>query len=280
MLGGVPAGRGPQGGREDGVDQQVAQRLGEVDGVHQAVVFAQVDSTNAEARRRIDAGGGPGLVVAADRQTAGRGRRGRSWDDVAGGNLALTVVVALPRRPTLLPLVAALAVRDVLADRAIATSWKWPNDVRAVVDGRPRKCAGILVETASWSGGTGPRQVGIVGIGVDVDWRGVERSGDAGAWTSLAEVGGTDVDVGDLAVDLVTALHERLAALARDPDLVRRTAADGCDTLGRRVRVEGERRVLVGRARDLTDDGALVLDVDGTEVVVTAGDVVHLRDAP
>lgn len=257
------------------MDATLVARLQDVDGVEAAVVLVEVDSTNAEAGRRIVDGAGPGLVVVAQRQTAGRGRRGRTWDDVAGGNLALSVVVAMPAPATLLPLAAGLALVDVLAARGVTTSLKWPNDVRAVVDGTARKCAGILVETrTSRDGG----RLGIIGIGVDVDWRHVARAAGARGWTSVGEALGRPVDVDDLVVDLVGALSRRVAALHRDPQAVRATAAAACDTLGRRVRVEGERAVLVGVARDLAADGALVLDVDGREVTVTAGDVVHLRE--
>lgn len=256
----------------------LVKRLSGCRGVTHAVVLDEIDSTSLEARRRVaDGSAGVGLVVVAGRQTAGRGRRGRPWVDVVDGNLAISVVTELPDVSSLLPLVAGLAVRDVLVALGVATSWKWPNDVRAIVDGTPRKCAGILVEVQPGPDG---QDVGIVGIGVDVDWRGAQRDGDAQDWTSVAEALGAGVDVAALAVHLVTALCARLDDLGQNPDVVHREAASTCDTLGTRVRVEGERSVVVGTARALTPHGALVLDVDGTDVIVTAGDVVHLRDEP
>lgn len=258
------------------MDRGLAVRLEAVAGVSEAVAMVEVDSTNLEAGRRIADGAGPGLVVTAQHQTAGRGRRGRSWTDVAGGNLALSLVVAVPRAGTLLPLVAALALDEVLVARGVSTSLKWPNDVRAVVDGVARKCAGILVETRPDADG---QTLAIVGIGVDVDWRHTRRSTEARPWTSVAEALGHPVDVDDLAVDLVDALGRGLSALRRDPAGALASFAASCDTIDQRVRVQGERSVLVGRATGLADDGALVLDVGGRDVVVTAGDVVHLRPA-
>lgn len=243
-----------------------------------ASVLDVVDSTNLEARRRLDAGTPPaGLVVIAGRQTAGRGRRGRTWDDVDGGNVAVSVATPLPAAVASVPLAAALALAATFDDLGLATSCKWPNDVRLVVEGRPRKCAGVLCDVVADN--VGAATAVVIGIGIDLDWRGRGRAGTAVAWTSLAEVMGRDVDPADVVVPLLTHLGQRLDQLTlRSSDVVDdyRTV---CDTLGQRVRVEGEQVELVGRAVDLTADGHLVLDVDGREHVVVAGDVVHLHDA-
>lgn len=240
-------------------------------------VLAVVDSTNLEARRRLDAGASPsGLVVIAGRQTAGRGRRGRVWEDVEDGNLAVSVAAPLPAASTTVPLAAALALSATFTELGLPTSCKWPNDVRLVVDGRAHKCAGVLCDVVGDDAGV-PTSV-VIGIGIDVDWRGRDRSGDTMGWTSLAEVMGRDVEPVEVVVPLLTHLGGRLDQLARRATDVFDDYRSGCDTLGQRVRVEGERLELVGRAVDLTAEGHLVLDVDGQEHVVTAGDVVHLRD--
>lgn len=122
--------------------------------------FAELDSTNEEARRRAAAGDSGPLWITAGRQTAGRGRRGRSWDS-AEGNLAATLLIH-PDRPLAqwpqLGFAAAIAVADMAAHFAPASriAVKWPNDVLA--DGR--KLAGILLETA------GPMLA--IGIGVNL----------------------------------------------------------------------------------------------------------------
>jgi len=107
----------------------------------------EVDSTNAEARRRADAGERGPLWITAKRQTAGRGRRGRGWETGAG-NLAATLLVHTDKRPAeaaQISFVAALAVAD-LAGAYVApslVSLKWPND--PMIAGK--KTAGILVES-------------------------------------------------------------------------------------------------------------------------------------
>jgi BirA family biotin operon repressor/biotin-[acetyl-CoA-carboxylase] ligase len=123
----------------------------------------EIDSTNEEARR-LAAGGETGpLWLAALRQTAGRGRRGRAWDS-PGGNLAATLLI----RPAggqgewaQLSFAAAIAVSDVAARFAPEAhiALKWPNDVLA--DGK--KLAGILLETVN-----GPPQALAIGIGMNL----------------------------------------------------------------------------------------------------------------
>ena len=111
--------------------------------------YDEIDSTNAEARRRAEAGQGGPVWITAGRQTAGRGRRGRAWSTETG-NLAatlLTVTGAPPAQAAQVSFVAALAVAD-LAEACLgsgAAQVKWPNDV--FVFGR--KAAGVLVESGA-----------------------------------------------------------------------------------------------------------------------------------
>jgi BirA family biotin operon repressor/biotin-[acetyl-CoA-carboxylase] ligase len=107
----------------------------------------EVDSTNAEARRRAEAGGKGPLWITARRQTAGRGRRGRSWETGAG-NLAATYLAHTDKPPAeaaQVSFVAALAVADLAGAYVPPSlvSLKWPND--PLIAGR--KTAGILVES-------------------------------------------------------------------------------------------------------------------------------------
>lgn len=131
----------------------------------QVVAFDEIDSTNAEARRRAEAGEAGPLWITAARQSAGRGRRGRVWE-TGDGNLAAThlfVTTYPPARAAQVSFVAALAVADLA--RAFTppalVSLKWPNDT--LIAGA--KAAGVLVE--SGSAGEGRLWVA-VGIGVNL----------------------------------------------------------------------------------------------------------------
>ena len=133
------------------------------------LAFETLDSTNAEARRRAEAGETGPLWLTAAVQTAGRGRRGRAWE-TGTGNLAATHLFTTsmpPAQAAHVSFVAALAVHDLAvslvgpgqSDRVIA-SLKWPNDL--LLNGR--KAAGILVE----SGKVGDRLWVAVGMGVNL----------------------------------------------------------------------------------------------------------------
>ena len=94
-------------------------------------------STNTRARELAAAGAPHGTLVTAGVQTAGRGRKGRTWVAQAGSSLLLSLI--LRENDPLLPLRAGLAVADLAGPAALV---KWPNDVR--IEGR--KVAGVLVE--------------------------------------------------------------------------------------------------------------------------------------
>jgi BirA family biotin operon repressor/biotin-[acetyl-CoA-carboxylase] ligase len=109
----------------------------------------EIDSTNAEARRWAEAGHRGPVWIIAQRQTAGRGRRGRTWESGAGNLMATWLGVTDKRaaEAAQLSFVAALAVADLLGAYVPASlvTLKWPND--PLVAGR--KAAGILLESGT-----------------------------------------------------------------------------------------------------------------------------------
>jgi BirA family transcriptional regulator, biotin operon repressor / biotin---[acetyl-CoA-carboxylase] ligase len=122
------------------------------------IALEVVDSTNAEALRRLRAGAPDGTVICAETQTAGRGRRGRAWVSPPG-NLHMSIVVRDVDGAAAgqLSYVSALAVGDAVGP---AASFKWPNDI--LLNGK--KAGGILIEAESAQN----RLIGlVVGIGVN-----------------------------------------------------------------------------------------------------------------
>lgn len=230
----------------------------------------EVGSTNDVAAASLTDGVTPGLVIVADHQTAGRGRRGRTWEDrPEGASLLLSVTVAAPDERTLVPLAAGLAVAEALEELGVDATLKWPNDV-LVGD---LKVAGLLAE------GHGDGLV--VGIGTNVDLR---RAPIDGA-TSVVEhlrVGAEQPDRWEVLAAELRAMDRWLAELDDgNEDAVVAAYRARCGTLGRDVRVDladGTTPVLVGRAVDVTASGALLVERDdGSRVEVTAGDVHHVR---
>lgn len=224
-----------------------------------------VTSTNTLVAERAAAGARPGLVLAADRQSAGRGRLDRRWEDRPGGaSLAVTCLVTPPGSSpaTLLVVAAGLAA---VAAAGIDAVLKWPNDVLSRAG--ERKLAGILVEPAPPAGFA-------VGIGLNVDWRGVDRDGH---WSSIAEEAGRDVDRFDVFAEFLRAFDTRLDEVEEAPAAVLDDYRRACVTLGREVRVITSGGVLVGTAEDVDPSGALLLRTGERELVVSAGDVEHVR---
>jgi BirA family biotin operon repressor/biotin-[acetyl-CoA-carboxylase] ligase len=179
--------------------------------------YASTTSTMDVAAQRAQAGSGEGLVILAEEQTAGRGRRGRSWSSPPGTGLYLTFLFRPPfdvPAPALGLLTLATGVGVRLAVASATGFWpalKWPNDL---VAGR-RKLAGILCEGLGL--GT-PDQTVLVGIGINV-LQASHPSDIAARATSLeAELGRV--------VDRAMLLEELLVAVPRAYDALRRGDAD------------------------------------------------------
>ncbi len=113
------------------------------------VFYDEIDSTNLEARRVSQGGAKQGLVVRADKQSAGKGRRGRSWESPAKENLYFSILLRpdiLPQKAPMLTLVMAYSVvkalNRMICTEGVALQIKWPNDV---ILSRKKVC-GILTE--------------------------------------------------------------------------------------------------------------------------------------
>jgi BirA family biotin operon repressor/biotin-[acetyl-CoA-carboxylase] ligase len=230
-------------------------------------------STNAEVAAAAGDGAPEGLVVVAESQTAGRGRRDRSWTTPPRAGLTFSVLLR-PSFPAAgwgwLPLLAGLAVATPLTTLTeLDVRLKWPNDVLV----GERKLGGILTEVV----GTAV----VVGIGLNVSLRDDELPVPTA--TSLAIEGSAVVDRDPVLRAVLREFDRRYVDLSRasgDADACGLAAGyrAACATLGRDVRVElPGSRALDGTAIDVDADGRLVLDVAGDRQTVAAGDVVHIR---
>jgi len=127
-----------------------------------ADILPECDSTNAILLARAETGAPSGTVVVAETQTAGRGRRGRSWFSAPGDSLTFSLLwrFAPGTAPAGLSLAAGLAVANGLAKvGASGTALKWPNDLLR----EGKKLAGILVELLP-----GAPHVAVIGIGLNL----------------------------------------------------------------------------------------------------------------
>ncbi len=232
--------------------------------------YDELDSTNAEARRRAEAGETGPVWITAAVQTAGRGRRGRSWSTKAG-NLAATLLTLTDRPPAeaaQLSFVAALAACD-LADTCLgpgAARLKWPNDV--LVHGK--KAVGILVESGARADG---RLWLAIGIGVNLAHapQDVERPA-----TAFAEHMAGPPPQPLAALDVLADAFERwrTAWATRGFPAIAEGWSARATGIGQRCEARLPNRTLSGVAEGLDSDGALRLRLDdGGLERITAGDV-------
>jgi len=223
-----------------------------------------IGSTSDELAVRLRTGSfvREGDWLIADRQTAGRGRQGRLWEDGAGNFMGSTVVHLGKEGspPESLALVAALAVQQSVAPHVGSSRQamlKWPNDV--MIDGA--KVAGVLLERQG--------QAVIVGIGVNLASAPMLPDRPAIALGDFGPVPARDEFAEILAATFALEL-ERWRTAGLDPILRRWQAA--AHPIGARLCLSESR--LEGTFAGLTADGALQLRAaDGTTHVVNAGEV-------
>lgn len=229
-------------------------------------VVTTTGSTNADLRERL-----PGLAQpvlrAAECQTAGRGRAGRSWVDAHGDGLSFSLAWhfgGAMGQVSGLSLVVGVLVAETLRAHGWEAGLKWPNDL--LLDGR--KLGGILIETVS----TRPGTWAIIGIGINVHPN-AERDAAAGTETASLAPGGVDRNA--LLASLADALTEGLPlfdAQGLTPFVPRwqalhAYAGEAVDLIDR------GRLMQQGIARGIDEMGCLLLDTRAGRIAVLAGDI-------
>ncbi|QGN45429.1 biotin--[acetyl-CoA-carboxylase] ligase [Micromonospora sp. WMMD558] len=255
---------------------------------------AETASTNADVAEAARTGEPEGLVVVAERQTAGRGRRGRAWQSPARAGIATSVLLrpgeavadrGWPPAPSSaygwLPLLAGVALVEAVARLAeLEATLKWPNDLLL----GDAKCAGILAETVTGATPAAPPAV-VLGIGLNVTLRADELPENPTGLpaTSLQLAGAAATDRDPLLRALLRSLADwygrwRAAGGSAVESGLHAAYLDACATVGRQVRVllpgGGE---LTGTATGVDPDGHLVVTAPDGDHRLTAGDVLHLR---
>ena len=246
-------------------------------------VVPSTGSTNADLLARALAGEPEGVVLAAEEQTAGRGRMGRTWVSPPYAALTFSLLIrpdVPPARRGWLPLLTGVAVAAAVTEvTGVQARLKWPNDLLA----GEAKLAGILAEAAG--------DAVVVGIGLNVSTEPAEltrllASPGPGALpaTSLRAAGATALDRAGLLLAILAWFERWYQAWRQaggDPDRsgLREEYVSWSATIGRTVRAElPGGQVLSGPAAGVDSDGRLLVRVSsGAEVPVAAADVVHLR---
>lgn len=249
--------------------------------------FPEIGSTNLEARRRLrqHPARPQEIALVADRQTAGRGRLGRSWEAPAGSGLLCTL--AFPLAPlgldraylytASLALSVLKAVTELQPELENAIRLKWPNDLLR----GGKKVGGILAELENNLGQNANESWLILGFGLNISLseRDFEEAGISARATNLTP---HPVAREPLLVAILAHFEAYRARLKTDAAEVQREWAANLVTIGQEVQVlnNGGQRQLTGLAVGVTEDGALVVrEANGFEHSVQAGDVsIRLPD--
>jgi BirA family transcriptional regulator, biotin operon repressor / biotin---[acetyl-CoA-carboxylase] ligase len=239
------------------------------------LVFDSIDSTNAEALRAIERGQSAPFFVLAERQSAGRGRRGRKWVSPFAENVYYSLVLRIDggmRQLEGLSLVVGLAVMQTLRDFGISKAGlKWPNDVLV---GR-KKIAGILLELVG-----DPADVChvVLGVGINVNMQGAEEVDQE--WTSIRLESGRMIDRNELVVRLGAVLgsylkrHQESGFVAIQGEWEQNHLWQG-----RSVSLVAGVNKVDGIVMGIDRQGALRLRVEGVEKVYSGGELsLRLRD--
>ncbi|MBT2338799.1 MULTISPECIES: bifunctional biotin--[acetyl-CoA-carboxylase] ligase/biotin operon repressor BirA [Pseudomonas] len=238
-------------------------------------IFDSIDSTNAEALRSIERGVEAPFLVLAERQTAGRGRRGRKWVSPFADNLYHSLVLRIDggmRQIEGLSLVVGLAVMHALRDLGVVeAALKWPNDILV----GEKKIAGILLELVG-----DPADVChvVLGVGINVNMQSADEVDQQ--WTSMSLEAGRDFDRNELVARLGAKLQHYLtlhhasgfAAIQSEWEKYHLWQGRAVSLIAGINRIDG---IVVG----IDHQGALRLKVGGVEKTFSGGELsLRLRD--
>ena len=227
-------------------------------------------STNDVAAELARQGAQEGTVVVADHQTAGRGRRGRTWQGPSGTCLLCSIILRPQLAPTQaarLTMLASVAAVQAIRQTGAPAVIKWPNDI--LLNGR--KLGGILVET-----GISGEQIAhaVIGIGINANVPAAGLHALSPQATSLRVETGHSVARPRILRLVLNELFARYPTLSDAPDTIYHEWLGLLDTIGRQVTIDLGGRLLQGHAEGAGSDGALLVrQAGGSLTAVTYGDV-------
>lgn len=233
--------------------------------------FDEIDSTNEEAKRLARIGEAEGLVIVADKQTAGKGRVGRIWDSPSDGNIFMSILLRpqiSPDKASQLTLIAGLAMCEVIREITnLDAQIKWPNDI--VINGK--KVCGILTEMSAAVEGI---KYIVVGIGVNVN--NTNFPGNLPHATSLR----CESKMEYSRQEIIKGFFEKFESYYLDYKLNSNlkmclpSYKRYCITLADKVKIIDSIKEYIATPLDITDDGSLVIRTEtGEEKCILSGEV-------
>jgi BirA family biotin operon repressor/biotin-[acetyl-CoA-carboxylase] ligase len=239
------------------------------------LTFDTLDSTNTEAMKQARLGADEGLCIVAHRQTAGRGRHGRTWVSEKNAGLYFSIILRPKLETRFLPLITlktGVAVHDTLQAFGLKPDIKWVNDILV----NEKKISGVLAETTDTSKGIAV----IVGIGINI------RSSNfpdeiADTATSIEAQLGQKPTADELANTLTrffAYFYDILNSENGTKEILTEWRRRSTYFSGKSVRAALGNETVIGTTDGLEENGALrVRKSDGNVTIIQAGDVEQLR---
>ncbi|MBO6214134.1 MAG: biotin--[acetyl-CoA-carboxylase] ligase [Lachnospiraceae bacterium] len=228
------------------------------------VFMEEVDSTNEECKRRSRKGAGEGLVVIADSQSAGKGRRGRGWSSEKGTTISMSYLLKPDFSPDIAPMLtlimAMAAAEGISRVTGIDVGIKWPNDI--VINGK--KAVGILTEMTAEPDYI---QEVVIGTGINVTVKEFPEAIRDTA-TSLYLETGKIFSRAQIAGEITTSFEIYYERFVKEGNLSRLTNAYNalCVNTGKRVRVLDPKGEYEAEAVGINERGELLVETDSGEV--------------
>lgn len=233
--------------------------------------YDEIDSTNTEAKRLAEQGASDGTLITANYQSAGRGRRGRTWESPVGSTICMSVILRpdiAPVNASMLTLVMALSVSKAIEKvSGLETQIKWPNDI--IIN--KKKVCGILTEM---SAEVDYIHYIIIGCGINTGSMDVSPEVESKATSLLAE--GKNVNRAHLVAEVLTCFEEEYERFlkAGDLSLLLEEYNSRLVNIGKEVKILDPLQEYHAIADGINESGELIVTKeDGTKQAVYAGEV-------
>lgn len=234
--------------------------------------YEEVDSTNTKAKQLGEEGAVHGTLVAAEQQSSGKGRRGRTWSSPKGDSIYMTLLLRPdiePHKASMLTLVAALSVSDAIERiTGLKTQIKWPNDIVSA----GRKLCGILTEMSADMDGI---NYVVIGIGINCNQAEVPKELQEVA-TSLKKETGQDILRSVLIAGIMERFEIYYESFMKMKNLkeLKEPYESRLVNRNRQVRVLAPGREYTGISRGIDEMGELLVEDESGEVhTVFSGEV-------
>ncbi len=227
-------------------------------------------STNDQARMLAEQGAEEGSLIIAETQNTGKGRMGRAFFSPEGCGIWMSLILKPeipPMDASMVTLVGAMAVHEMMQDYGIAAGIKWPNDI--VIDGR--KVTGILTEMSA-----GPDRINyiVIGIGINANMKFFPEELEKTA-ISMSMVTGENYHRAEIIACVMDHFEKNYREFLKTRDLrfLKERYNAGLIHKDKEIDVHEIRRVWRGISRGINDIGELIVSSDEGDVIVRSGEV-------